>query len=337
MGDQRGSLTFNTPPYGPFRSVNDMVSGGAGRYRAAATASYLANTVTSGATSMVVKTPAGQRWRRSAGAPAGTYPMDAKVAGEVVTVSALADVTLAFVAAGAASHANNASVTPGVPAGLAQNDFMVMLAAIRGTSATVNTPAGWTLLTSSANVSLFGKLAGASESAPTVSFTGGAAGDDTSAQIAAFRPSSPLSATSALTEFVKGSAWQTNGSVQDIAYAGARLPANFLDNGLVLFLGWKQDDWTSVASPGTEIAEFFTTTGNDQGLVWAYSIQTSRAQVDGGSFVVTGGAVAVSKGAMVLIHPRHQLLTVTRAVNGIVKAPAADAPVQVLQTFYVAL
>lgn len=307
---------WNTAPYGPYRV--GKISTENTNLRLDATNSVLAADITDSATSFVVRTPEGARWRRSAGAVTGTYPLTAKVGGEHLTVSAVADVTLSFVAAGTVAHGNNASVVPGLPAGLAAGDLMFAFTAIRSTSATATTPAGWERLPSYANVAIYGKIAEAGEAAPTLAFTGGAAGDDTSAQICAFRPSSPIATDALVNDFVMQDQWIQNASAQDIAYIGQPLQDRTWDNALVLYLGWKQDDWTSVASPGTEIGEPDTTTGNDQGIVWAYTIQTTRTAIAAGSFVVTGGASAISKGCVMYIHPRHQLFTASaRAVNGI--------------------
>lgn len=277
--------------------------------------------VNSSATSFDVATTAGPLWTAD-NAQDGWYW---NVGGEKVTVTDLAASAVTYGAVGAVSHANNASVTPGLPASLAQGNLMVMLAAIRNSGAGMPaTPAGWTrwpVFQSTDNVQIFAKIAGASESGPTVTFTGGVANADTSAQIirlggkwhdASF---ALLSKASAL-----------NASAQDIAYPG--LPKLKADDCIVLYVGWKQDDWTSVASPGTEIAEPDTTTGDDQGIVWAYQIQTSRAFVAPGSFVVTGGAGAISRGAVMAIRCDVQTATVTRSVNGIVKSHSAGADVR---------
>jgi hypothetical protein len=317
------SHTWVTQLYGPFMASSLDSSNTNALLRLGASNTQLAGPLTTTATNPVIYTPTGALWRLSSGAVAGTYPMDIKMAGEQMSATALANVTLSFVAAGTASHGNNASVTPGAPAGLATGDLMVMWAAIRTTAGAVTTPTGWTVIASLANATLFGRIAQASGNAPTVAFTGGAAGDDTSAQIAAFRPSSPFASASTLGAFTVRADWQINAAAQDIANPAAQLGQYFFNDSLILYLGWKQDDWTSVASPGTEIAEFFTTTGNDQGMVWAYTIQTTATAIASGSFVVTGGTSQVSKGAVVVLHPRHQLLTVTRSSNSVVKTQAA--------------
>jgi hypothetical protein len=96
---------------------------------------------------------------------------------------------------------------------------------------------------------------------------------------------------------------------------------------VVLVLGWKQDDWTSVATLSglTEIGDVPSTDGNDQGLIWDYVIQTNPALVDLGSFVVTGGASAISKSAVVAFVGGFQTMTVSaRSVNGVVKSHASN-------------
>lgn len=328
-------MLWNTAPYAPYR-LNDLTGTDRSVQRAAASNTSLAAAYDDDDVTLVVKTPTGALWRRSSGAPAGTYPLDVMIGGERMTVGACADATLAFVAVGAVSQDSNASVTPGLPVGLASGDLMLMFTACRNTAVVPTPPGTWTLLAGTANARLYGKLASGSESIPTVTFPGTAAGDDTVAQIAAWRPSSPLSTSSDLTEWVVSGTMLTNASAQDINYPGAGV--RWPDNGLVVYLGWKQDDWTSVASPGTEIAEPDSTLGNDQGIVWSYTIQTTATRIAPGSFTVTGGAGAVSKGATVIIHPRHQVFSsVTRSVNGVAKSQAADEDVQVVDYFHAGL
>lgn len=222
---------------------------------------------------------------------------------------------MSFVAAGAAAHANNASVSPGLPAGLAQGDQMLLLAAIRNSgTGTPDTPSGWTPLVDAGNMRLYGKTAGASESAPTVTFTGGVANADTSAQIAAFRGLDLTPATTPTT--------QLNSSAQDIAVPALTLSSAIA--GLNLWLGWKQDDWTSVAvvSDGTEIGEPDTTTGDDQGIVWDYRILPLTTPLDtlaSRTFTVTGGATAISRAATVFFPygTTNQSNSITPTLSGV--------------------
>ncbi len=153
-----------------------------------------------------------------------------------------------------------------------------------------------------------------------MTFGGGVVNATCHAQIAAF-PGGSLEVVAANSPL--------NGSAQNIVYPATPLPAG---RTLTLFLGWKQDDWTSVdpIAGATEIAEVSTTTGDDAAFVWDYAIQNSpfASTIPAGSFVVTGGASAISRGMVVVLNASAQLMTVTRSVNTVVKAPAAGAAVR---------
>lgn len=254
-------------------------------------------------------------------------PLELVCGGEApVVATAIADVAATYVGAGTVSHANNASVTPTLPAGVTAGDLMLVWVAIRSSgTGTVNTPAGWTRMGSSGlNIALLGKIHDGSESDPTVTFTGGSAGDDTSALCFAFRGTvaDPAAALLDWGDYL-------NPSGQNIAYPP--VPAPEYDGCVVLYLGWKQDDWTSVATiaTATEIGEPDTTTGNDQGIVADYVIQTTATAVASGSFAVTGGATAISRGMVAVIAPGRSTLTVTRATNGTAVSHSAGTQVQV--------
>lgn len=201
----------------------------------------------------------------------------------------------AFINAGAAAHGNNASVVPALPSGITpdQLQLLLVLAAIRNSgTGTVNLPAGWTDLVNFGNVRLFGKLYVTGDTAPTVTFTGGVANADTSAQMAAFRGYVPTVAGTAAT--------QLNGSAQDIATPALTIT---MDSCLALRIGWKQDDTTGATPAGgmTEIGDLSTTTGDDQSLTWAYTLQTTAANLAASSFVMAGGAAAISRGIAVAL------------------------------------
>jgi hypothetical protein len=251
------------------------------------------------------------------------YPLDLRISGEKITATAASHVTPTFIAAGTAAHADNASVTPGLPAGVQEGDLLLLLAAIRSSgTGTVNAPAGYlTLSGGGLNFALFAKTHDGSESDPTVTFTGGSAGDTTSAQMCAFRGVQPR---------VIVSDSVLNGSAQDIITPDLKLwdivddLGNLVHNCLILAIAWKQDDWTSVAPPSgfTEIGEPSSTTGSDQGITWAYRIDTTASAVADSSFVVTGGAAAISRARVHALRTDIVTLTVTRSVNGEVKAQA---------------
>lgn len=254
-------------------------------------------------------------------------PYDWHIAGEQVTATALATNLITFVNAGTAAHANNASVTPSLPASITKGDLLLVFAAIRNSgTGTVDEPTDYETLLSFGNMALFGKIHDGSEAAPTVSFSNGAANADTSAQMAAFR-----SAQNA----VQVSATVLNSSAANITYPA--LTGVDRNNMLILYLGWKQDDWTSVAGPGTEIGEPDTTTGDDQGIVWAYQIQTTVTEIATGTFTVTGGGSAISRGAVVAIKGDVQTATVTRSVNTVAKSQVAGAAVSLWRATAIAL
>lgn len=205
-------------------------------------------------------------------------------------VRAIRDDAISFIAAGTASTGSSGSRTPGAPAGIAAGDLVLILASTRNSgTGTVADITNWTELGVTGNFRLFGRIYDGVWSMPTVTFTGGAANEDTIAQSAAFR-------NAALTPAVAASV-QLNGSAQNIAHPALNVDD---DNRLLLACGWKQDDYTSVAplsAPATwsEIQEASSTAGNDASQIWDYLIQTTEADVSAGSFVVTGGASAISR------------------------------------------
>jgi hypothetical protein len=241
-----------------------------------------------------------------------------RVDDEELNVTAVSTVTPSFVAAGTAAHADNASVTPGMPAGAQRGDLLIVYAAIRATSATAGTPAGYGVLFAAGHIAAFYKIHTGTESAPTVTFAGGAAGDTTSAQIAALRGVYPT--------ILAGPTSQSNGAAQNIAY-----PSIIYTGGpmAILWFGWKQDDWTSVAAFETEIGDTSSALGNDQGLVWNFSYQSFTTGLPGSSWVVTGGAAAISEAYVVALDGRVEQFTVTRAADSTTAAAHAhDAQVR---------
>lgn len=217
-----------------------------------------------------------------------------------------------FVAAGTSSTANGVAPTPGLPAGMANGDCMVCVFYSReATDATVSLPSpAWKELynerSSSGLLAVWRRIYQTGDVAPTFTVSGLAAGDDCIAQIAAWDNvdrSRPIT--------VKG-AISTNGSAQDIgAITGITLPAK----SMLVVIGGKADDWTSVATLSqsgmtfAEIGEPDTTTGNDAGLVWDYgTVDAGTAlAITNKTFAVTGGGSAVGKGVMFALNPEPQV------------------------------
>jgi len=300
----------NTSPARPWQ-VFELEDDTLGRLDTEGT--YLLAALTATATTALLATETGPQWSTTA------EPYDLHIAGERVTVTTMNTNPGSLVNAGTAAHADNAAVNPGMPPSVAAGDCLLVWAASRNTAATLAiSDAGYDPLLVDGNIAVWAKTHTGTETAPTVTPSGGSAGDTVSAQMAALRYVQPVAVYTAV---------QTNGSAQDIAVPAA-LPDRA--NTVILWLGQKADDWTSVATLAAadgEIGEPDSTTGSDQGIVWDYAVQTTPAEVAATSFVVTGGAAAVSKGAVVILKGDVQSATVTRSVNGVAKAQAAGAAV----------
>lgn len=312
-------FTFSAVPAGPYDAFV-IESATNGRLDALATTLDLA--VTTAGTALTVVSDV-EWWR-----PGAALPMPLRVEGEVVSCTAVSDPTPAFVAVGTAAHADNASVTPGMPAGTTTTgDVLLILAASRNTAAVPTRPSEYELLVDAGNVCLFGKYHDGSEVAPAVAVTGGSAGDTMSAVMASFRGMSLHQLAAAVVS--------SNASAQNIAFSSLYSNAY---KAMALYIGWKQDDFTSVATVtnATEISEASSTTGNDQSLVWDYRVLGDPAGVIDGSFTVTGGASAISKGITVLFAV-PQVMTVDRSVNGVVKTHPVGAAVNIFRQPHLAL
>ncbi|NUT31524.1 MAG: hypothetical protein HOV79_00465 [Hamadaea sp.] len=203
-----------------------------------------------------------------------------------------------FVAAGAASSGANGPRTPGMPAGVVAGDTVFVLASTRNSgTGTVDTPANWQQVAASGNLALLGRVYDGVWVMPTITFTGGAVGEDTLAQSAAFRN---VGLTPLVTPVT-----QLNASAQDIAFGAVTVPQ---DNCTLIVAGWKQDDYTSAATAGmTEIQELSSAAGNDASQIWNRLIQTTKANLAAGSIVITGGAAAISR-SLVAVFGKQEYL-----------------------------
>jgi hypothetical protein len=319
IDSHRRLITFNTTPYDAFH-VLELESTVDNRGRLDTGGSILTSSMTTGATTAQVRPPDAadntympRRWA------VGAYSPDLilQIGAEVLTASAVAN-DPSFVAAGTAAHADWAAVTPGLPAGLAQGDQIFLLAVTRGAGAP-NLPAGYTQVLGSiggGNAQLFRKTAGASESAPTVTFSGGAVGDTCTAQMCAFR--------GLASDRVGFSASQANASAQDIDTPVFRVLSDVV---VVLKCMWKADDSTGITQgTWTEIGDLSSVLGNDMSTWWGYKILTDRKDQPPETHTVSGGLAAVS-GARLIAYQGTQTMTVARSVNGVVQAHSAGDPV----------
>lgn len=257
-------------------------------------------------TSLRIATTLGREWSTT------DEPYYMQIGGDVMRVTGMVTDTPTFVAAGTIATGNNASVAPGIPAGMAAGGLMLLWATIRNSgTGTVNVPTGWTSLVNFGNTRLMYRYWVSGDAAPTVTFTGGVANADTMARIFGFSNLShgiatyPKSAPAAITSL--------NSSAQNMAYSNFILPSN--RTGVSLIFAWKQDDWTGVAPPTgfTEMGDNATTTGDDAGIAAYYDL--TGVTEAAGSLVVTGGASAISRTVALHLRPL-QTATVVRDING---------------------
>lgn len=200
---------------------------------------------------------------------------------------------------------NNASLAVAYNGSTATGDLILIYATIRNTAATVNTPAGWTRLVDMGNAVLFGKYQDGA-AAPTVTFSGGAAGDDTTAQCTTYRNAELLPVTLNT---------QSNASAQNIAVPALSPP---VAPTVVVALGWKQDDWSSaptITGFVNELGQVPATAGNDSGHVWWTKPRTTTTPEGTNVFVVTGGGAAISKAAMAAFAKRAYLQRDTQTIT----------------------
>ena len=202
------------------------------------------------------------------------------------------DIAVTFVAAGTAAAGNNTSVVPAHPAGLVAGDLKLIWASIRNSgTGTVNVPAGWTLIVNAGNAALLGRYHVGGDTAPTVTFTGGATNATTIAQMATLHNAKILPT---------GFAQTLNPSAQNVA-----VPAQAITKpGAILFLGWKQSVWTSTTTPtfGTKIGDTSSALGSGSAMTWTYfaTLGPPVTPAWGGvDLVITGGAAAISRGVTI--------------------------------------
>jgi hypothetical protein len=256
-----------------------------------------------------------------------------------ISVQTTAAGPISYVGIGAMAVGSNASLTPALPTGLAQGDLVVAVVAIRNSgTGTVNVPDLWFTIKTSGNLSVLGHYYQPGDTDPTFTFTGGVANATTQAQLFALRGVNPLA-----TLVLNNSAAQLNASAQNIAIPG--LVASHDDVTMVV-IGWKQDDWTSVAQLSgqffTEISDSPTLTGDDAGIEIQYRLGgfVNAATFSTTSFTVTGGASAISRSMVLAFEPSSLGLWTTAAgdypidldVGGVKLTATACADVKSPQT-----
>lgn len=203
------------------------------------------------------------------------------------------------IGAGAFTTANNATVAPPLPAGLVAGHMMIAFVTHRNTAATCNTPAGWTAVAGGAShVKAFWKIYAPGDTAPSCTFSGGAAGDSCSAIVEAYsNAQAPVQA-----------AFQTNASAQDVAYPGAAV-TNV--NPVWLLHEWKQSTGTGASLPalfGDPKGGFNTAGANAESqVIWRTAAEADVRTVTAGSNSWQGGTAAISKARLLYLLQRAAL------------------------------
>lgn len=203
---------------------------------------------------------------------------------------------------------NNATLNPPLPTSVPNGALMTLHVTHANTAASIVTPTGWTLLAGGAsNMAVFYRFMAAGVTAPSVAFTGGAAGDSCSAYVRAW--------TNADVPVHAG--LLTNASAQDVAYPGATLA----QDGTVWVLHlWKKATFTSVTGlPGTFIdAQGVSNTAGanaESNLTWRTDSAANVRTVTAGVASYSGGSAAVSKGRLLRLTRRPNVGVETSVIT----------------------
>lgn len=215
----------------------------------------------------------------------------------------------AFVAAGTVSQAYTggpSTLTPGLPAGLATGDVMLMTVT---QSVDCNNDdgvwppviSGWTLVSTSPSstmaTALFMRVATASESAPTFNrvVNSGLLSVE-SAQIAAFRYVRPV---------VLNNAWRNTGQPASTTQVGFPALTALENHSMYVAIGLSADVWTSVAATASWTL-ISATASTDRtvsactsasSIAWQYQSQSGAANISAGVMAITGGSHSLKNGA----------------------------------------
>lgn len=212
-----------------------------------------------------------------------------------------------FVSQSTAVNANNASVSPTVPAGYAEGDLLLIWAAVRNSGAgSIVVPSGWTAVVQVDNWALLGRRATASESTPTVAISGGVSGADVIAQMSCWRNVDINPAATA---------YQKNPSAANVTYPG--LYAVQTSWAALLFLAWRQSAWTGAATLAgcTEIGDTSSALGSGAAMAWDYQFTPTPTASASGVFTITGGTSAVSYGVAVALQPAPYITRTQAAIT----------------------
>lgn len=196
---------------------------------------------------------------------------------------------ISFVAQGTHATGNNTPVVPGLPAGIAEGDLMVLFAGIQnsGTGSPPATIAGWSTELVYGPMAFYTRRYVPGDTAPTVTFTGGAAGASTSAFIVGWQNAQPGY------DVING---LVNASAQNIPTNFLTIPGN---NREIIHFAWKQNGAATAGSTLTPFGSTITLAnalGSGQSLFYSrVSAASNLHSVTAQTLTVTGGAAAISR------------------------------------------
>lgn len=213
-------------------------------------------------------------------------------------VTAVDTATVAHFGVGTAATGNNATLTPALPAGTIPVGAMLVLTVTHAnTSASITTPTGWTLVSGGAShMAVFYRTYQAGVTAPSVAFTGGAAGDSCSAQIRAFtNAQAPAHVV-----------LQTNASAQNVAYPNGTVN----QDGLAWLIHvWKKNVFTGITGLQADFIDAqgvsnTAGTNTESHLTWRTDATANVHSITAGTLIWSGGAAAVSKTRLLYLAQR---------------------------------
>lgn len=212
----------------------------------------------------------------------------------LVPLASQAAITWRFT--GTPASAADGDVTADLGGTTDAGDLILCLARQRA-STNAPTSTGYTQLKVHGSFTLLGKIAAGGDADPLIDFTTGAGNQTVNAQCSVW-----AGALNTVTGILTDEAIDSEINEQNITTPALTVT---VDNHLVLMMGGKDDDWTSVDtfSGMTELGEPSSGLGSDAGIVWDYVIQTTKANISAGAFTVTGGATGVTQSMAVSLKP----------------------------------
>ena len=197
---------------------------------------------------------------------------------------------ITFVGSGTASWiaSPNTTLTPALPAGHAANDINLVLV---GNETGTVTVAGYTQIAFQSSAALklylFCKVDGGSESAPSVTLTGGGADNPIITRVYAIR-----GALANCTDIVAHSASQNNAAADlSVEYPALTVttPNTFVG---IAYIHSQNNTADSTPTGFTNTGYVATSNGNDAAINLKYRIETTAASIAAGAINITGGTDA---------------------------------------------